>query len=79
MKAVFFDGESIKLKEVSKLGKREETISYMQDFIKSLHLLLIEKPDKSKAAVVKTAQKTLLSLKANGNINLQMTNFVINI
>jgi len=69
-----------KLLEVSKIKARDEAISYMQNLISSLHLLLIgEVPTIRISKVISEAQNTLKALNANGNVNLQLANFAISI
>lgn len=71
----FPEGE--KLKEVSKITKREEAIEFMKNIILVLHRRL--KEDTSQVHSIELAGLTLKRLEANGNVAIQLTNFVINI
>jgi len=69
-----------KLKIVDKIRKREEAILFVQDLIITWHNLLINKEcSSSTAQALKTANKTLVALNANGNVALQLANFTINL
>ncbi|MBU0567590.1 hypothetical protein KKC52_06010 [bacterium] len=68
-----------KLKTVDKIRKREEAVLFMQDLIIDWHDLLTNKEcSLSTAKALKAANKTLVALKANGNVALQLANFVVN-
>jgi DNA polymerase III delta prime subunit len=70
---------SEKLLEVSKIKARDDAIDYLQNLLNSLHLLLIKgKHTINTADTIKGAQNALNALNANGNVSLQLANFVIN-
>jgi len=69
-----------KLANLEKIRQRSEAILFIQDFINACHSLLLSKKEVKKyAKCLKQAQNTLNALNANGNVNLQLTNFVISI
>ncbi|KKR28626.1 MAG: hypothetical protein UT61_C0045G0012 [Candidatus Woesebacteria bacterium GW2011_GWA1_39_8] len=61
---------------LEKFKARDEAIVFLENLIVYLHHTIKSKP-KTKSNYLKVAQKTLNSIKANGNINLQLTNFAI--
>lgn len=69
-----------KLAYIDKIKNRESAIEFTENSIRFLHSQLIS--DRVKYNVVakniEIANKTLSRLKANGNIGLQLANFVIN-
>ena len=69
-----------KIAYIDSIRKRENALNFIQDQIIFMHQeLLKEKEDfKSKAGLLATAQNTLNRLNLNGNVGLQLTNFVIN-
>ena len=69
-----------KIAYIDSIKKREIAVNFLQDQIIFMHQeLLKEKEDfKSKAGLLATAQNTLNRLNLNGNVGLQLTNFVIN-
>ena len=69
-----------KIAYIDSIRKRENALNFIQDQIIFMHQeLLKEKEDfKSKAGFITTAQNTLNRLNLNGNVGLQLTNFVIN-
>ncbi len=78
-----------KLLYIDKMKKREDAVSFIEDIIITLHNSLhSNKPvDIVSSSVVgrintvlilESANKTLVALKANGNVGLQLTNFVVN-
>lgn len=75
------DTASEKLSRVSEIKSREEAIDFIQDLIKSARTTLYSKKVNYKKAAkfIKSAAETLNSLKANGNVNLQLTNFVLSL
>ncbi|SRR3989344_986598 len=64
---------------LDKIKKRDEAIVFMTDLLHLWHNLLIKRSDNFKvlSLALKVAQKTFINLKANGNVNLQLTNFAI--
>ena len=67
-----------KLLELSNIKARDEAISYMQNLISSLHILLIEEKKPTPIAkAISGAENTLKALNANGNVALQLANFAI--
>ena len=69
-----------KLKEIEKIRKSEDAILFMENYILVGHTILhSNEVDKTiLAKSLKYAQKTFLNLKMNGNVVLQLTNFVVN-
>ena len=61
-----------RLKIISAITKREEAIEFMRNII------FIEHTKMENWEVLDNALKTLRNLEANGNVGLQLTNFVIN-
>lgn len=66
-----------KLAFISKIKDREEAVSFINNLIIVSHSLLID--GKVSPKFIENAQKTLTALKLNGNVNLQLTNLVVNI
>lgn len=78
-----------KLLYIDKVKKREDAASFIEDVIITLHNSLHSNEPKdispfntrnrkNTIVILESANKTLLALKANGNVGLQLTNFVIN-
>lgn len=67
-----------KLKTIEKYKKRDEAISFIKELINSLHTELISAKDNHlhMAQFIKKAQKTLDALNQNGNVTIQLTNFI---
>lgn len=71
--------EAEKLLEISQIKAREEAVLYIQNLISSLHLLLVKgMPSVSVTRYLAKAEDALKALNANGNVALQLANFVIN-
>ena len=70
-----------KLAFVDKIKDREKAIELAENLVNFLHSGLHENRVKysAQAKNSETAQKTLSGLKANGNVNLQLSNMVINL
>jgi DNA polymerase III delta prime subunit len=71
-----------KFAHIDKIRKREDAISFIENLILYLHQILIttNKYDKLKLAkALRVVQKTHASLKANGNVGLQLTNLLVNL
>lgn len=70
-----------RLKLVDKFKKREEAINFLDDLINIWHQDLVRGEGElaQTAHNLKQANTTYNALKTNGNILLQMTNFIINI
>jgi DNA polymerase III delta prime subunit len=66
-----------KLSIISKINKREEGINFIKNLIFIAHESLKENP--SLILFLENATKTLKALEANGNVQLQLTNFVVKI
>ena len=80
IKAFFNDPIERKFSKLSKITQRDQAISFMEKFIAGLHTLLIEGANQQKTAKgLRSATTTLKRLKANGNVNLQLTNFVLTV
>ncbi|MBI3443393.1 hypothetical protein HY008_01855 [Candidatus Woesebacteria bacterium] len=65
-----------KLKAISKIAKREEAIDFLTNLLYSAHESI--KKGINISDFVDQALKTLKNIKANGNVQLQLTNFVVN-
>lgn len=65
-----------KLKIISTIKNREEAIEFMTNLIIGGHKLFLANINLTK--FVSEANKSLINLKANGNVQLQLTNFVVN-
>jgi DNA polymerase III delta prime subunit len=66
-----------KLSIISKINKREDGINFIKNLIFIAHESLKENP--SLILFLENATKTLKALEANGNVQLQLTNFVVKI
>lgn len=66
---------------VNKIKGREEALDFVQNLIKQMHFsLLNNEEDRVKFAKnLGITVKTLKNLEANGNVNLQLSNMVINL
>jgi DNA polymerase III delta prime subunit len=71
---------SHKLAYINGLRGREEAISFIEQIILYVHLLLHQKDPNYFliSEILRKAQAILFSLKANGNVTLQLTDFVVN-
>ena len=72
---------SEKLLFASEIRKREEAVNFVEKFILGGHLLLInQKRNHLKISKsIRSANTALANLKANGNVQLQLTNFVLSL
>jgi DNA polymerase III delta prime subunit len=72
---------SEKLLFTSEIRKRDEAVNFVEKFILGGHLLLINKKRNhlkiSKS--IRSANTALANLKANGNVQLQLTSFVLSL
>jgi len=68
-----------KLAYASKINDRTRAIELAESLVNFLHRTIHESDVKYSITVknIEAAQKTLTRLKANGNVNLQLSNFVI--
>ncbi len=68
-----------KLAYIDKIKDRSKAIEFAENMVNFLHRSLHENDVKynSQADEIEIATKTLSGLKANGNVNLQLTNLVI--
>ncbi len=74
----FMDGEAgERMKIISKITKRDEAITFIEGLITIGHKSFLTKPELGQ--FLEEAGKTLKALKANGNVQLQLTNFVVNL
>lgn len=73
--------ENERLVHVEAIRQREKAIDLMENFIRSGHQLIHEPDAKtpSLSVFLRKATLTLKNLKANGNVSLQLTNFVVNL
>jgi len=72
---------SDKLNYINSIKKKQEAIVFIQDLIFLAHQKLIEEKASYSGLIkiLKNAQKTFTNLNANGNVNLQLTNFVLSL
>lgn len=72
---------SKKLLFISQIRKRDEAVDFAKKFILGGHWLLVndEKNRLKVAESIRSANATLANLKANGNVQLQLTNFVLSL
>lgn len=71
---------SEKLIEISNIKAREEAVLFIKELTLGIHTLLhSNEPSLKLAKSLKTANRTIKNLKANGNVQLQLTNFVLNL
>ncbi len=63
-----------KLKITSKINKREEAVEFVKNLILVNHEIFLKNPEMMN--FLGNANKTLMNLEANGNVQLQLTNFV---
>lgn len=68
-----------KLLFTSKIRKRDEAIEFVENVIFSCHQRLLKTTNEylKLAKIVKSASQTLNRLRANGNVQLQLTNLVL--
>lgn len=73
--------EAEKLAFINSIRSRDEAVLFLEAFIIDTHkeLLTTKKSRVRISSSLKTAHLALNSLKANGNVGLQLTNFVINL
>jgi DNA polymerase III delta prime subunit len=71
--------ETQKLRTISKIWGRNDAINFIESFVLLSHSLMIKAKNGhlSLARNMNFAKKTLENLKANGNVQLQLTNFVL--
>ncbi|OGM30131.1 hypothetical protein A2630_02835 [Candidatus Woesebacteria bacterium RIFCSPHIGHO2_01_FULL_44_10] len=65
-----------KLEIVSKITKREEAVEFLTSLILNTQPQLTKNPNL--AYLLESASQALAAINANGNVSLQLTNFVIN-
>ncbi len=67
------------LQKTSRIWNRQEAIIFVENYILCTHLLLLKADDGhlSLGKNIRCANKTLNNLKANGNVQLQLTNFIL--
>ena len=65
---------------VDKIKEREEAVAFVEDLTLGLHSLLLLSQDShlKLPKYLRTSGETLQRLNANGNVNLQLTNMVLN-
>lgn len=69
--------KGVQLKKISDIKDREKAIEFLTNISKLGHKLLLE--NKNHVTVLTEAGSTLKALKANGNVQLHLTNFIVNI
>ena len=69
-----------KLSVINSIRERQQAINFVKETILGAHQLLLKTKGKHKniSKFLKSASKTLNNLQANGNVALQLTNFVLN-
>lgn len=67
-----------KLLFINSIRGRERAIEFLEDFILASHQLLLKRNHRQIAKIIKGASQALYNLKANANVQLQLTNFVLN-
>jgi DNA polymerase III delta prime subunit len=72
---------SNKLTFINSMKKKQDAIDFMQNLIIVSHQKLIEEKVNNKELVniLKNSQRTYTNLNANGNVNLQLTDFVLSL
>lgn len=67
------------LQKTSRIWNRQEAILFIENYILHTHSLLLKINDghRSFGKNIKCANQTLSNLRANGNVQLQLTNFVL--
>ena len=71
--------EGKRLAFIDQIKEREAAIEFIEEYIGFEHNNLIKESEEKIATNLKTALKTLKRLKANGNVSLQLANFVISL
>lgn len=66
-----------KMETISEIKTRDEAVNFITGLIYSGHSFLVK--GESVNSFLENANKTLGALKANGNVQLQLTNFIVNI
>ena len=67
-----------KFKICDSIRKREDAQAFIENLVFYLHKVLLEGKEKLIAAkTLRLANETLQALNANGNVNLQLSNFII--
>lgn len=64
-----------RLKIVSQITKREEAVEFLTNLIVNTEPMLVKNP--KLAYFLEEASQTLMAINANGNVSLQLTNFVV--
>jgi len=68
-----------KLAHIDKIRERKKAIDFVENLITHLHELLHKNQEYSRLANdIRAANSTLVALKANGNVTLQLTNLAVN-
>jgi hypothetical protein len=67
------------LQKTSRIWNRQEAIVFIENYILHTHSLILKTSSgyRSLGKNIKCANQTLNNLKANGNVQLQLTNFVL--
>lgn len=69
---------SQRLNEISNFKKREDAINFLEELQKGLHQILLQDNNYLQTtAYLKSLQNAYTVIKGNGNVGLQLTNFVI--
>ena len=65
---------------LDKIKEREEAVAFVEELTLGLHTLLLSSKDShlKLSKYLRTSGETLQRLNANGNVNLQLTNMVLN-
>lgn len=65
-----------KLIFIAKLNERIKAVSFLQNLITTSHKLLLE--DYDTTSLIEGSQESLNRISKNGNVQLQLTNFIVN-
>lgn len=66
-----------RFEKISEIKDRVEAVGFLENLLKGGHQLFLEKYEL--AQFLEEAQKCLVNIKQNGNVSLQLTNFVVNL
>lgn len=69
--------KSDKFLKISKINKREEAVDFLKKLIKGAHPKLVS--DKKMVKFIEEAERALYAIQKNGNVQLQLTAFVVSI
>lgn len=70
--------ESEKLLYINSIRKRDQAIGFLEDLILGLHQIFLKNGDLNSGIMLRKAEQTRGNLRANGNVQLQLMNFIVN-